>query len=64
MTRKRGSTFFNLDVVEAVAVQCALKGLLREIDRLPSSDKVKDLEEIATEVAARLDKRMRKVRKP
>lgn len=59
MSRKRSSTFFTLDIHEAIVVKAALDGLLRELDRLPDGTKVQELIEIAKEVHPRLDKRLK-----
>lgn len=63
MTRVRQGTFLTLDISETIVVQSALKSMLREAARLPNSDAVKELVEIAKSLDDRIDRRLKKVRK-
>lgn len=64
MTHVRMGTFLTLDISETIIVQSALKSLLRDAARLPNSDAVKQLVEIAKHLDERVDRRLKKVRKP
>lgn len=63
MTRVRQGTFLTLDISETIVVQSAIKSMLREAARLPNSDAVKELVEIAKSLDERIDRRLKKVRK-
>lgn len=63
MTRVRQGTFLTLDISETIVVQSALKSMLREAARLPNSDAVKELVEIAKSLDDRIDRRLKTVRK-
>lgn len=64
MTRVRMGTFLTLDISETIVAQSAIKSLLRDAARLPNSDAVKELVEIAKALDDRIDRRLKKVRKP
>lgn len=63
MTHVRQGTFLTLDISETIVVQSAIKSMLREAARLPNSDAVKELVEIANSLDDRIDRRLKKVRK-